>query len=158
MDKLRRRELKAEGKRLVAENSERIRQKLFERNPFPVGNENWVRNLQAEYKINRQYRKNSTEVLLETQVLANAEIKDLGFDFEGCFVPHAGWYVLCKECRSLVPSFCSQTLGCSCGAVVVMPETKQVKLPPSQDYAVVELIGRGPIRASAPKRPWWQLW
>jgi hypothetical protein len=158
MEKQRRRELKAEGKRLVAEGSVRIRQQLFERNPFPIGDPNWVRNLQAEYKINRKYRKNSTEVLLETKALEDAEIKYLGFDFENGFIPHSGWYVLCKNCRNLVPSKCAYTLGCSCGAVIVLPETKQVKLPKTEHYAVVELIGHGPVSEPKSKRPWWQLW
>lgn len=158
MDKQRRRQLKAEGKRLVEESSARVRQQLFERNPFPVGDPNWVRNLQAEYKINRQYRKNTTEVLSELKARADAEIKVLGFNFENGFIPHAGWYVLCQNCRHLVPTKCAHALGCSCGAVVVVPETKQVQLPLPEMYSVVELIGRAPLRQPESKRPWWRLW
>lgn len=158
MDKQRRRELKAEGKRLVEESSARVRQQLFERNPFPVGDPNWVHNLQAEYRINRQYRTNTTEVLSELKALEDAEIKVLGFDFESGFTPHAGWYVLCQTCRHLVPTKCAFALRCACGAVIVAPETKQVQLPLPQMYSVVELVGRGPLRQPESKRPRWRPW
>ena len=158
MDKHLRRRLKAEGKRLVEESSARVRQQLFERNPFPVGDLHWVRNRQTEYKINRRYRKNTTEVLSEEKAREDAEIKVLGFDFESGCIPHAGWYVLCQNCHHLVPTKCEHELGYSCGAVVVVPEKKQVQLPMPKLYSVVELIGRGPLRQPESKRPWWQLW
>ncbi|WP_150105093.1 hypothetical protein [Pseudogulbenkiania ferrooxidans] len=158
MDKQRRRELKAEGKRRVEEYSNQVHQRLAERNPFPVGDPNWVRNLQAEYKINREYRKNDSQVLLEAGVIQNSEIKILGFNFDKGFMPHAGWYVLCENCRNLVPTKCACTLLCSCGAVAVMPETRQYLLPPSDKYKIVELIGRGPIRSPDSARQWWKFW
>jgi hypothetical protein len=134
-----------------------VREHLFERNPFPVGHPDWVRNLKAEYELNRAYRQNTTEVLSESKVLESAELKELGFDFEHGFIPRAGWYVLCKSCRCLVPTNCAVTSGCQCDEVIVDPETKQVRLPDASGYAVVELTGRGPIRPSR-SRPWWRLW
>jgi hypothetical protein len=145
MDSARRRDLKKIGKQLVHERSEEVRGRLAARNPWPVGHPNWVSNLQAEYQLNRKYRKNTLQVLNEASVRSDAEIKFLGLDFEDGFIPHKGWYVLCHVCRELVPTACSYTMGCRCSAVAISPESKQVRLPSLDKYSVIELVGRGPI-------------
>lgn len=123
------------------------REQLAKRNPWPVGHPNWVSNLQAEYASNRKYRKNTHQVLSEAAVIEDADMKFLGFNFEDGFVPHAGWYILCRACRELVPTACAHTMGCRCRAVINSPEERQVKLPAIDNYSVVELIGRGPINS-----------
>lgn len=146
MENSRRRELKKISKQLGQENSEEVREQLVKRNPWPVGHPNWVSNLQAEYKANRKYRKNTLQILSEATVKDDADIKYLGFNFENGFVPHIGWYILCRTCRELVPTACSHAMGCKCRAVVISPEARQVKLPIIDNYSVVELIGRGPTK------------
>lgn len=148
MDASRRRKLKKIGKQLVQGSSDEVRKQLAKRNPWPVGHPNWVANIQAEYKSNRKYRKNKLQVLSEAAVTEDADMKFQGFNFEDGFVPHAGWYILCRVCRELVPTACAHAMGCKCRAVVISPEARQVKLPTTDNYSVVELIGRGPIRCT----------
>lgn len=154
MDKKRRKELKNEGKRLVEEYSQRVRERLHRRNPFPVGDPNWVANLQAEYEINRHYRKNKLEVLREEVATENADLRVLDFKFEENLFPRAGQYVLCHACRCLVPTACAHAMGCECRAVTISPEARHAVLPPPDLYSVVELIGRGPNRKQSYTFPW----
>ena len=155
MDKERRRKLKAEGKRLVEENSKRVERELFERNPFHIGDPRWAKNVLSEYQINRTYRKNTEKVIPESEALGNAEIRDLGFDFEAGLVRRKGWYIQCTRCRELVPVACVEDLICSCRSVWISPSKRSYSIQGGH-YRVVELVGRGPIR---PSRPWWApLW
>jgi hypothetical protein len=159
MDKQRRRELKKLGSAQVKQQSEELRERINERNPFPVGHPNWVANLRSEYYLNREFRQNSTMVLRANEVLAFADIKTLGFVYgqDDRLSPRPGVYLQCVRCSDLVPTNCVHALRCSCESVVVDPVDRSYQADPSA-HTVVELVGKGQIKPNAPAKPWWKFW
>ena len=155
MDRNRRRQLKAEGRLKVEEDSRRVHEQLRERNPFPVGDRRWVENLKAEYRINRKYRQNVQGSIPETEALVESDVKELGFNLDSGLMRRKGWYIQCLTCRELVPTACSHDLQCICGLVHVVPSQRTYSVVPGK-YRVVELIGRGPIRTT--RKAWWRIW
>jgi len=89
MNEKRKRDLKKLGKDLVEQRSKEIKQKLYDRNPFPTTDPRWAKNLKEEYYKNRAYRENKSQILIESEVVKDAYIEVVDADISEGLAPSA---------------------------------------------------------------------
>lgn len=155
MDKERKRELKQKGKQLVEKNSERVRQRLHEENPFHYTDPRWVENYKKVHEKNKGFRQNTDHVIAAESLGETARLKVLGFKYEGVLVPQRGIYIYCLTCNSLVPTWAEVPLHCRCGSIDLDLAAKKAALPSVAAYEVVKIEALGSIREG---KPWWRFW
>jgi len=155
MDRERKRELKKKGKQLVDENSERVRQRLHDENPFHYTDPRWVENFKEVHARNKEFRLNTDHVIAVESLGEAVRLKTLGFKYEGLLVPRKGIYIHCLTCNSLVPTWAEIPLLCRCGSVDIDLVNKKAVLPSGAAYEVVNIEALGSIRD---KNPWWRFW
>ena len=155
MDKQRKRELKKKGKELVEEYSAKVRERLHEENPFYYTDPSWVENYKEVYYKNKEYRLNTDKVLNESELTDLTRLKVIGYKYDGLFIPRKGEYLLCNNCKSLVPTWATKPLTCNCKAILIDLKNKKVIFPNNDECSVVKIEALGSIRNN---KPWWKIW
>jgi hypothetical protein len=155
MDKERRKQLKREGKRMVEEYSQQVRDRLHDENPFHYTDPRWAENYKEVHHKNAEYQANGDTIYKESELDGKARIEVVPITSKEKFPPYPGWYIRCNRCRSILPTVATRILSCECGLIHIDPNQRFRELPNPESFEVVTLKAKGSIRNTA---PWWMFW
>ncbi len=152
MDKKRRRELKAQTKEMMRNQSEQLEQAMADSIPVDIKHPDWGRYYKEVVREERSFRDNTTVVYRGNLIGKSISTLDSQTHTDGRLVPVPGLYFMCGSCSDLIPLTASIRLGCACDRVKHGPVEAVGFFEPIDGTTIVKLV---PITKL---RRWWEFW
>lgn len=152
MDKQRKRELKAQARQTMKEESEQLERALAESIPVDIQHPEWGRYYKRVVTEERRLRDNTTQVFRGHLVGRSISVVNSRTHADGRLLPVPGLYFMCDGCSDLIPLAASRRLACSCGRLSHGPVAAVEVFQPIAGTKIVKLI---PITRL---RRWWEFW
>nr|CAP47550.1 putative integron gene cassette protein [uncultured bacterium] len=144
MGKAERKRLKQEGKRLVEQKSQEIREALERANPVPISDPQWAANYKEQTLRERELRKDTPNRIDRRTVEADWEVIVVEEDFQPGQPRAAAQFLRCPTCGDLIHIRPTESIACGCGAIGLDLNTKALCAPQGIQIPLVKLIGSAP--------------
>lgn len=152
MDKSRRKQLKAEAKRILEQESATLEEALRDAIPVDIHHPDWGAYFTENTLRERQLKWNTRWVIRAARIRSDILYIPERPPVDGTEMAIEGSYLRCFICSDLLPVVTSTRVHCSCGSLSFgpIPEGVYVEIP--QSSGMVKVLAKAqPFR-------WWQPW